>query len=175
MAVFGQRRPRADWASHRRSRSRADGLCCRVPRASGYHLRLRLCPMAVFGRRRPRADWASHRRSRSRTGEVCWWLPYAAGSLLRLRLRLSALSPRHASSHRAVSAIGWALPGGLGGGWVFVPSPLPSSVLPLSGSGHCGGSQGFNFLGPPILSGGPVIPWKLDPPSVCLWIPIILP
>ena len=130
MAVFGRRRPRSDWASHRRSRSRAGEVFWQVPRAVGSLLRLRLGPMSVFGRLRPRTDWASHRCSRSRAGEVCWRVHCAAGSLLRLRLRLRVLSPRRASSRRAVSAIGWALPGGSGVGCVFIPSPLPSSPPP---------------------------------------------
>ena len=115
-------------------------------------------PMAVFGQSRPRTDWASHRRCRSRAGEVCWRVPHAAVSLLCLCLCLRILSPRCASSRRAVSAIRWALPGGLGGWWVFVPSHPPSSVLPLSGSVCCGGSQDFDFLGDPIPYGGRVIP-----------------
>ena len=51
-----------------------------------------------------------------------------------------------------------ALPGVSGGGWVLVPSPPPLSVLPLSGSGRCGRSQGFDSPRSPIFSGGRVIP-----------------
>ena len=78
-----------------------------------------------------------------------------------LHCQLPPLSPSPhsaAPSRRAVPAIGWALPGISGGGWVFVPSPPPPSVLPPSGSGHCGGSQGFDSLGFLILSGGQYIP-----------------
>ena len=38
------------------------------------------------------------------------------------------------------------------------PPPPPPSVPPLSGLGRCGGSQGFDSLGGPHLSGGQVIP-----------------
>ena len=140
---------RPDCASRQRSRSRADGLCYRVPSAA---------VSLLLGRRGPRGDWASHCRGRSRAGGVCFWVPRASGLLLRPCLRLCILSSRYASSRRAVSAIGWALSGGLGGGWVFLFSPPPASVLPPSGSGRCGGSQGFDSLGAPILSGGRVIP-----------------
>ena len=146
---FGRRRPRADCASRRCSRIRADGLCCRVPRVA---VSLLLSP------RRPHGDWASQRLGRNRANGVCFRMPCAAGSLLRPRFYLRILSPGRASSRRAVSAIGWALPGGSGGWWFLVPSPPPASILPPSGLGRCGGSQGFDSLGAPILSGGRVIP-----------------
>ena len=146
---FGRCRPLSDCASFQCSRSRADGLCCQVPRA---------VVSLLLGRRRSRGDWASYRRGRSRAGEVCFRVPRAAGSLLRPRLCLRVLLPCSASSRRAVSVIRWAVPGGSGGGWVFIPSLPPASVLPQMGLGRCEGSQDFNSLGAPILSGGQVIP-----------------
>ena len=131
-------------------------------------------PMAILGRRRPRSVLASHRCRRclftllttlarvafgcvfSCDGGVCGQVPCAASSLRRRHLHV--LLHRCALSRRAVAAIGRLLPGVLDSGWFFVPSPLPPSVLPPSGLGRCGGSQGFVSPGSPIFSGGRVIP-----------------
>ena len=50
------------------------------------------------------------------------------------------------------SQLGWSV------GGFSSPPPPPASVLPQSGSGRCGGSQGFDSLGPPNLSGSQVVP-----------------
>ena len=131
-------------------------------------------PMAVLLRCRPRSVLASHQRRCCRfavlttlarvafgfgcgcAGEVCWRVPCAA-SFLR-RLLHSVLHRCRASWRRAVPAIRRLLPGVSGSGWVFVPSPPRPSVLPPSGLGRCGVSQGFVSPGSPIFSGGRVVP-----------------
>ena len=79
---------------------------------------------------------------------VCCSVPASASSSFNLPRPVAPLRLRHWS----------AAPSEVGGGWVFVSSPPPASVLPPLGSGRCGGSQGFISLGASAFSGVRVIP-----------------
>ena len=86
------------------------------------------------------------------TIKMLWRAPHSAVS--HRRLHLLAQRCRPAASRCAVSTVGSFPPCCLGGGWVFVPAPLPPSVLPLSVSGRCEDSRGYVSPGSLYLSGG---------------------